>query len=124
MPLAATCVMRFAHRFILALLLLALAAGSTLAHDPSSYGGVFRSRNLGGTWLRADVGLFLNAPLIVAVDPRNPSHLLAGTDLGLIASHNGGLTWAPEARAGADDATASSTRWPDRHFEPGCSPSL
>jgi photosystem II stability/assembly factor-like uncharacterized protein len=90
--------MRFARRFILALLLLALAVGSALAHDPSSYGGVFRSRNLGGTWLRADVGLFLNAPLIVAVDPRNPSHLLAGTDLGLIASHNGGLTWAPEAR--------------------------
>lgn len=33
----------------------------------SSYGGIFRSRNLGGTWFRADVGLFLNAPLIVAV---------------------------------------------------------
>jgi photosystem II stability/assembly factor-like uncharacterized protein len=85
-------------RFVLALLLFALAAGSALAHDASSYGGVFRSRNFGGTWLRADVGLFLNAPLVVAVDPREPSHLLAGTDLGLIASHNGGLTWAPEAR--------------------------
>jgi photosystem II stability/assembly factor-like uncharacterized protein len=42
--------------------------------------------------------LFLNVPLIVAVDPRNPSHLLAGTDLGLIVSNNGGLTWRPEAR--------------------------
>jgi photosystem II stability/assembly factor-like uncharacterized protein len=85
-------------RFVLGLLLLALAAGSAWPHDASSYGGVFRSRNLGGTWLRADVGLFLNVPLIVAVDPRNPSHLLAGTDLGLIVSYNGGLTWAPEAR--------------------------
>jgi photosystem II stability/assembly factor-like uncharacterized protein len=90
--------MRAVPRFVLGLLLLALAAGGALAHDPSSYGGVFRSRNFGGTWLRADVGLFLNAPLVVAVDPRNPSHLLAGTDLGLIGSHNGGLTWAPEER--------------------------
>jgi photosystem II stability/assembly factor-like uncharacterized protein len=98
LPLAATLLMRAVPRFVLGLLLLALAAGGALAHDASSYGGVFRSRNLGSTWLRADVGLFLNAPLIVAVDPREPSHLLAGTDLGLIASHNGGLTWAPEAR--------------------------
>jgi photosystem II stability/assembly factor-like uncharacterized protein len=98
LPLAARFLMRAVPRFVLGLLLLALAAGGALAHDPSSYGGVFRSRNLGSTWLRADVGLFLNAPLIVAVDPRKPSHLLAGTDLGLIVSHNGGLTWAPEAR--------------------------
>jgi photosystem II stability/assembly factor-like uncharacterized protein len=98
LPLAAKFLMRAVPPFVLIVLLLALAAGSALAHDPSSYGGVFRSRNFGGTWLRADVGLFLNAPLVVAVDPREPSHLLAGTDLGLIASHNGGLTWAPEAR--------------------------
>jgi len=90
--------MRAVCRLVLVLLLLAFAAGSAWPHDASSYGGVFRSRNFGGTWLRADVGLFLNVPLIVAVDPRNPSHLLAGTDLGLIVSHNGGLTWAPEAR--------------------------
>ena len=98
MPLAATFLMRAVPWFVFGLLLLALAAGGALAHDPSSYGGVFRSRNLGSTWLRADVGLFLNAPLIVAVDPQNPSHLLAGTDLGLISSRNGGLTWSPEAR--------------------------
>ena len=58
---------------------------------------MFRSRNLGGTWLRADVGLFVNAALVVAVDPRNGSHLLAGTDLGLLGSRNGGLSWTPEA---------------------------
>ena len=58
---------------------------------------MFRSRNLGGTWLRADVGLFLNAALVVAVDPQNGSHLLAGTDLGLLGSRNGGLSWTPEA---------------------------
>ena len=79
------------------LLLIAMTAGSVRAHDASSYGGVFRSRNLGGTWLRADVGLFLNAALVVAVDPQSGSHLLAGTDLALLGSRNGGLTWTPEA---------------------------
>ena len=81
----------------LACLLLALTGGSAWAHDPSSYGGVFRSRNLGGTWLSADVGLFLNAALAVAVDPREPSRLLVGTDLGLLGSRNGGRSWSPEA---------------------------
>jgi len=81
----------------LACLLLALTDGNAWAHDPSSYGGVFRSRNLGGTWLNADVGLFLNAALAVAVDPREPSRLLVGTDLGLLGSRNGGRSWSPEA---------------------------
>jgi photosystem II stability/assembly factor-like uncharacterized protein len=74
-----------------------MTAGSVRAHDASSYGGVFRSRNFGGTWLRADVGLFLNAALVVAIDPQDGSHLLAGTDLGLLGSRNGGLSWTPEA---------------------------
>jgi photosystem II stability/assembly factor-like uncharacterized protein len=81
----------------LACLLLALTGGNAWAHDPSSYGGVFRSRNLGGTWLNADVGLFLNAALAVAVDPREPSRLLVGTDLGLLGSRNGGRSWSAEA---------------------------
>src|SRR6185295_12376200 len=66
-------------------------------HDASSYGGVFRSRDLGEKWLNADVGLFLNAALTVAVDPRDPAHLLLGTDLGLLRSRNGGRSWAAEA---------------------------
>jgi photosystem II stability/assembly factor-like uncharacterized protein len=85
------------YRFALLLLIVAMTAGSVWAHDASSYGGVFRSRNLGGTWLRADVGLFLNAALVLTVDPQNGSHLLAGTDLGLLGSHNGGLSWTREA---------------------------
>ena len=76
---------------------MALTDGNVWAHDPSSYGGVFRSRNLGGTWLNADVGLFLNAALAVAADPRDPSRLLVGTDLGLIGSRNGGRSWSAEA---------------------------
>jgi len=77
---------------------LSLLAGSALSHDAGSYGGVFRSRDLGATWLNADVGLFLNAALIIAVDPRDSSHLLAGTDLGILSSHNAGRSWVPEAR--------------------------
>ena len=81
----------------LRLVFVLLLTGSAWAHDPSTYGGVFRSRDLGGTWLNADVGLFLNAALTVAVDPRDPAHLLIGTDLGLLGSRNGGRSWAPEA---------------------------
>src|SRR5216683_3853107 len=77
---------------------ISLLAGSAWAHDASSYGGVFRSRNLGAAWLNADVGLFLNAALVIAVDPRDSSHLLVGTDLGILSSRNGGRSWVAEAR--------------------------
>jgi photosystem II stability/assembly factor-like uncharacterized protein len=77
---------------------LSVLAGSASAHDASSYGGVFRSRDLGATWLNADVGLFINAAIILAVDPRDSSHLLVGTDLGILSSRNGGRSWVPEAR--------------------------
>jgi photosystem II stability/assembly factor-like uncharacterized protein len=90
-----------AIRTAIAGLVLAIAtlssAFSAHAHDASAYGGLFRSRNLGGTWLNADVGLFLGAALTVAVDPRDPDHLLMGTDIGLLASSNGGRSWSQEA---------------------------
>src|SRR4051794_24226189 len=76
---------------------LAMSIAGADAHDPSSYGGLFRSRNLGATWLNADVGLFLNAAVTLAVDPRDPAHLLLGTDIGLLGSRSGGRSWAPEA---------------------------
>jgi photosystem II stability/assembly factor-like uncharacterized protein len=77
---------------------LILACAGASAHDPSAYGGLFRSRDLGGTWLNADVGLFLNSALTVAVNPRDPKHLLLGTDLGLMRSQTGGRNWTPEAQ--------------------------
>jgi len=67
------------------------------AHDPSNYGGLYRSRALGESWLNADVGLFLNAVLCVAVDPVDSTHLLMGTDLGIQRSRDGGRSWVPEA---------------------------
>ncbi|HEX2888001.1 sialidase family protein [Vineibacter terrae] len=75
-----------------------LLSGSVSAHDASSYGGVFRSRDLGAAWLNADVGMFLNAALVIAVDPRDSSRLLVGTDLGVLGSRNAGRSWVPEGR--------------------------
>jgi photosystem II stability/assembly factor-like uncharacterized protein len=77
---------------------LLLASGAAGAHDPSAYGGLFRSRDLGATWLNADAGLFLNAALTVAVDPRDRARLLLGTDVGLMRSDSGGRSWTPDAQ--------------------------
>ena len=90
---------------------LSLLTGSASPHDASSYGGVFRSRDLGATWLNADVGLFLNAALIIAIDPRDSSHLLAGTDLGILSSHNAG---AVGCRRRATSSSARYLRSPSR----------
>jgi photosystem II stability/assembly factor-like uncharacterized protein len=90
-----------------------LLASSASAHDASSYGGVFRSRDLGAAWLNADVGLFLNAALVIAVDPRDSFHLLVGTDLGILSSRNGGRSWAPEARDVIVGAVFALTFSPD-----------
>ena len=88
---------RIAASVLLLLLVTSLAPNQAVAHDASSYGGVFRSRSMGGSWLNADVGLFLSAALVVAVDPRDPNHLLMGSDSGLLASVNGGRSWTQEA---------------------------
>jgi photosystem II stability/assembly factor-like uncharacterized protein len=82
---------------LLAMLPALLIAGIAEAHDPSPYGGVFRSRNMGDAWLNADIGLFLNVTLALAVDPRDPEHLFLGTDVGLWRSQNGGRSWMREA---------------------------
>jgi len=81
----------------LALVVTVSVAPAAHAHDASAYGGLFRSRNFGATWLNADVGLFLNAALTVAVDPRDPDHILMGTDTGLFSTTSGGRSWSPEA---------------------------
>jgi photosystem II stability/assembly factor-like uncharacterized protein len=81
------------HRHLLLALALTLGAGAASAHDPSAYGGLFRSRNLGQSWLNADVGLFLGAAVSVSVNPTEPNHLLLGTDTGLLSSGNGGRKW-------------------------------
>jgi len=87
---------------IASLLLLLLAASLPLpanAHDPSAWGGLFRSRDFGANWFPADAGLFIGGALGVAVHPRDPAQLLYGTDARLLRSNNGGRDWSTEAAA-------------------------
>ena len=81
---------------LLSLILLSSAAGLAQAHDPSAYGGLFRTRDFGASWLNADVGLFLGGAVALAIDPSDSTHLLLGTDTGLLRSHNGGRAWSAE----------------------------
>jgi hypothetical protein len=99
------------HALLLLSCLLMPAAGVVHAHDSSAYGGLFRSRDLGATWLNADVGLFLSGAVSVAVNPVEPNSLLLGTDGVLLASRSGGRRWdreAPEKLSGAVFAIAYS----------------
>jgi hypothetical protein len=81
----------------IALALVLLACEASYAHDPSAYGGLFRTRNWGENWLNADVGLFLGAAIALAIHPVDRNHLLLGTDAGLLVSRNGGRQWQREA---------------------------
>ena len=84
-------------------LLLSVIALSVNAHDADSYGGLYRSRDVGATWLPADAGLFINASNAIAINPIDSNDLLYGTDTRLMRSKNGGRDWhdqAPELVAG------------------------
>jgi hypothetical protein len=85
-------------RYPLALtLLLLLAASPAHGHDPSAWGGLFRSRDAGATWTSANRGLFLSGALALAISPTDPNHLLLGVESGLFRSRNGGRDWTIEA---------------------------
>jgi photosystem II stability/assembly factor-like uncharacterized protein len=75
---------------------LALAAAPAFAHDPSAWGGAFRSRDGGATWMPIDAGLFVGGAVALAIDPTAPSHLLYATDGRLLRSRNGGRDWSQE----------------------------
>ncbi len=82
---------------LLAILLLGLVSVPAPAHDPSAWGGVYRTRDDGGSWLAIDADLFIGASLAVAVSPADPNHLLYATDTRLLRSRNGGRDWSQEA---------------------------
>jgi photosystem II stability/assembly factor-like uncharacterized protein len=67
------------------------------AHDPSAWGGLFRSRDDGAAWLSADAGLFVGGALALAVSPTDANHLLYATDTRLLRSLNAGRDWVAEA---------------------------
>ena len=66
-------------------------------HDPSAYGGLFRSRDGGITWFPANPGRIVSGAIALAVNPIEPNHLLLATDSGLLRSRNAGLEWSQEA---------------------------
>ena len=81
------------------ILLAASIASPAHAHDPSAWGGLFRSRDFGANWFPVDAGLFIGGALGVTVHPQDPAHLLYGTDARLLRSKNGGRDWATEGAA-------------------------
>jgi hypothetical protein len=86
-------------RLLVVALLSAILMSPTHAsgHDPSAYGGLFRSRDGGITWFTANPGRIVSGAIALAVSPVEPNHLLLATDSGLLRSRNAGLEWSQEA---------------------------
>ena len=85
--------------FRLLILLAALLPPVANAHDPSAWGGMFRSRDHGLSWFPVDAGLFIGGALAVSISPGDANHLLYATDTRLLRSGNGGRDWVQEPGA-------------------------
>lgn len=77
--------------------MLTVLGGHAHAHDPSAWGGIFRSRDFGTSWLSADAGQYIGGAMALSVHPRDANHLLFATDTRLLRSANGGRDWRPDA---------------------------
>jgi photosystem II stability/assembly factor-like uncharacterized protein len=91
------CGRREAYYILPLALLLILSASPAQSHDPSAWGGLFRSRDHGATWVSANRGQFLSGALALAISPTDVNHLLLGAENGLLRSRNGGRDWTIEA---------------------------
>ena len=91
------CERREAHHVLPLALLLILSASPVQSHDPSAWGGLFRSRDHGATWVAANRGQFLSGALALAISPTDVNQLLLGAESGLFRSRNGGRDWTIEA---------------------------
>jgi photosystem II stability/assembly factor-like uncharacterized protein len=84
---------------VLLFVLLALWASPARSHDPSAWGGLFRSRDHGATWVSANRGQIVAGAIALAISPTDVNHLLLGAESGLLRSRNGGRDWTIEAPA-------------------------
>jgi photosystem II stability/assembly factor-like uncharacterized protein len=87
------------HHVLLLALPLALWASPAQSHDPSAWGGLFRSRDHGATWVSANRGQIVAGAIALAISPADVNHLLLGAESGLLRSRNGGRDWTIEAPA-------------------------
>jgi photosystem II stability/assembly factor-like uncharacterized protein len=86
-------------RYIFSLTLLLLWVPPARSHDPSAWGGLFRSRDDGAVWVSANRGQFVSGAIALAISPTNANHLLLGGESGLLRSRNGGRDWILESPA-------------------------
>ncbi len=98
---------------------------SWLAVDPTrpllayatyaGFGGphLWRSEDAGRTWSALDAsGQLPDMPVhCIVIDPDEPRRLYLGTDLGVLVSLDGGLSWASENTGFANVVTESLTLW-------------
>jgi photosystem II stability/assembly factor-like uncharacterized protein len=71
---------------------------------PSLAGRLFKSTDTGASWRPADGGLENQSVLALAIDPRSPQTLYAGTGNRVYKSVNGGATWKKSGLIGLTTA--------------------
>lgn len=91
-----------------------LTAPSARAHDPNSWGGLYR--NNGGNWQSTSQALFVPTITALGIDPRQPDHLYMGSNLGLFRSLNGGRDWQAVALGSGQTLVRAVTSTPAALF--------
>ena len=99
---------RFPVGIVLLVLYVTVWAGGASAHDPSTTGGLFRSRDAGETWDIATPLRPIGAAIALAINPTDVNDLLLATDAGLLRSRNGGRDWTLQGPRSAVGAFAAA----------------
>jgi photosystem II stability/assembly factor-like uncharacterized protein len=71
-----------------------LFAGTSLSREGANAGGVYKTTNAAASWTFVSRGMKAQAADSLAVDPKTPTTLWLGTDLGLFKSRDRGESWS------------------------------